>query len=233
VTRAAHLVARPVVERHKAFAPWDPRHATGRITTALWMGTLAAWLLPRSLDIATRVVAGWNVGAIAMLGLAWIIIVRADPSETHRRASSLDPGRTVVWLLVLSSSTASLFSAAVLMRHAKTLGGGEETLLVALALCAVVTAWLLTHTSYTLRYAHLYYRECDGIGGLEFPGGTPPCDFDFAYFGFTVGMCFQVSDVVVTSPTIRRTVLGHSLLSFVYNTVIVALALNLVFGLMS
>ena len=219
---------------HKAFAPWDPRHATGRITTALWMGTGTALVLPKSIDLATRVVAGWDVGACAMLSLAWLIIARADPSETKRRASSLDPGRTAVWLLVLLSSISSLFAATVLMRHAKTLGAEGETLLVMLALGAVITAWLLTHTSYTLRYAHLYYRDCGGgIGGLEFPGNKPPCDFDFAYFAFTVGMCFQVSDVVVTSPSMRRTVLGQSLLSFVYNTVIVALALNLVFGLLS
>jgi uncharacterized membrane protein len=97
----------------------------------------------------------------------------------------------------------------------------------------VVSSWCLTHTVYTLRYAHLYYRDdATGEGGLTFPGEDCPNYFDFAYFAFTVGMCFQVSDVVICSAAIRRAVLGHSLLSFAYNTAILALALNLLFGLL-
>jgi uncharacterized membrane protein len=72
----------------------------------------------------------------------------------------------------------------------------------------------------------MYYHH-GKAGGLEFPGEHPPCDVDFAYFSFTLGMCFQVSDVTVLSSRIRRVALGHALLSFVYNTVILALALNL------
>jgi uncharacterized membrane protein len=95
---------------------------------------------------------------------------------------------------------------------------------------AVVAAWGVTHTAYTLRYAHLYYRDAGGEGGLVFPGDDKPRDLDFAYFAFTIGMCFQVSDVTISSPIIRRGALGHSLLSFAYNTAVLALSLNLVFG---
>src|SRR5262249_25252673 len=119
------------------------------------------------------------------------------------------------------------------LRRAKGLSPSEEAMFVGLCLAAVGSAWMLTHTAYTLRYAHLYYRDDgEGEGGLTFPGSQDPAYFDFAYFSFTVGMCFQVSDVMITSPLIRRAVLGHSLLSFVYNTAIVALSLNLVFGLL-
>ena len=93
-------------------------------------------------------------------------------------------------------------------------------------------SWTLTHTAFTLRYAHLYYREDDeGIGGVDFPGGAMPTYMDFAYFAFTVGMCFQVSDVQVTSHQIRRAVLLHATMSFLYNTAILAFVLNLVFNL--
>ncbi len=93
-------------------------------------------------------------------------------------------------------------------------------------------SWALTHTAFTLRYAHLYYREdAEGVGGVEFPGGARPSYFDFAYFAFTIGMCFQVSDVAVSSPQIRRAVLLHATLSFLYNTAILAFVLNLAFGL--
>jgi uncharacterized membrane protein len=107
----------------------------------------------------------------------------------------------------------------------------REPWLLPLCLVSVIVAWALTHTSYTLRYAHLYYRDDkEGEGGLAFAGDRKPDDFDFAYFAYTIGMCFQVSDVAISSPQIRRAVLGHALLSFVYNTVILALALNLFFG---
>ncbi len=99
-----------------------------------------------------------------------------------------------------------------------------------MCLTSVALAWGLTQTAFTLRYAHLYYRENDGVGGVSFPGQDQPTYFDFAYFAFTIGMCFQTSDVCVTSPTIRRTVLLHAIISFVYNTAIIAFVLNLVFG---
>jgi uncharacterized membrane protein len=95
----------------------------------------------------------------------------------------------------------------------------------------VAICWALTHTAFALRYAHLYYREdAEGVGGVDFPGKGAPTYFDFAYLAFTIGMCFQVSDSAVTSPQIRRAVLLHALLSFVYNTAILAFVLNLVFG---
>lgn len=85
--------------------------------------------------------------------------------------------------------------------------------------------------SYALRYAHLYYRDDDeGIGGLAFPGGEDPCLSDFVYFAVVLGMCFQTSDVCITSRQLRRAVLFHSLLSFAYNTAILALTMNLVFA---
>ena len=87
---------------------------------------------------------------------------------------------------------------------------------------SVVAGWALTHSVQTLRYAHLYYRGT-AEGGLAFPGDQPPDDLDFAYFSFTVGMCFQVSDVAVTRPELRRIVLLHSVISFVYNTGLLAL----------
>jgi uncharacterized membrane protein len=103
-----------------------------------------------------------------------------------------------------------------------------------LSIVSVGIAWLVTHTAFTLRYAHLYYREDrEGIGGLEFPGGARPNYFDFAYFAFTIGMCFQTSDVCISSSQLRRAALLHALVSFAYNTLILALVLNLVFALVA
>jgi uncharacterized membrane protein len=214
-----------------------PRSAAGRlgwgIATGFAVAILAGVACP-DFGGALRIVAGWDAGGVAILGLAWWLILTANASEMRRRASTVDPGRRVVGATVLLGNVFSLFAAVVLLRRAEHLAPTRVALLSGLCLVAVVIAWFLTHTAYTLRYAHLYYRDDEeGIGGLEFPGKEPPDALDFAYFAFTLGMCFQVSDVPVTSRQIRRAALGHALLSFAFNTAIVALALNLVFNLLN
>jgi uncharacterized membrane protein len=207
------------------------RGATGRLLLALAVGLATAGLWPAEHSLPVRVIAGWDAGSLTLLAFVWGVILTADPQKTCVRAASADPGRTVVWVLVLVASSVSLFSGAVVMRHARAIDPQRSPLLIALCLVAVVLAWSLTHTAFALRYAHLYYRDDDeGEGGLTFCGDRKPDDFDFAYFSYTIGMCFQVSDVSVSSPRIRRAVLAHAVLSFSYNTVIVALVLNLLFG---
>lgn len=176
---------------------------------------------------------GWNVASVVFAGFAWIRIMTNDAKATRRSAAAEDPGRTLVSALALLASAFSLFSALMVMRVARQVSHEVRDIRVGACVFAVGMAWVLTHTVYTLRYAHLFYRDDhEGVGGLDFPGGAPPSYLDFAYFSFTVGMCFQVSDVAVSSPQIRRAVLAHAILSFVYNTTIVALVLNLVIGLM-
>jgi uncharacterized membrane protein len=94
---------------------------------------------------------------------------------------------------------------------------------------AVAAAWLLAHTAFALHYAHLYYRYRGRPGGLTFAGGAPD-DGDFAYFSFTIGMTYQTADVTITGRGLRRVALAHALLAFVFNTLILALAVNVLFG---
>ena len=165
--------------------------------------------------------------------LAWaLIFAHRRASGTRQKAAEDDPGRRAVWVIAILASGFSLFATALVLRSARTSGARVRgRLFVVLCLAAVVTAWALTHTAYTLRYAHLYYRDDhDGVGGLTFPGNTPPAYFDFAYFAFTIGMCFQTADVTITSRRIRRAVMGHAVLSFAYNTTILATAVSLIVG---
>ena len=134
---------------------------------------------------------------------------------------------------MIEASIFAFGANAVVLRNARACTGGTRSLYLVLCIVAVTAAWLLTHTAYTLRYAHLYYRDDgDGEGGLGFPDQAPPALIDFAYFAFTIGMCFQVSDVLITAKPLRRAVLFHSVLSFAYNTAILALAMNLLAGLL-
>jgi len=223
--------------------------AAGRLTVGVTVGVLTGTFWPAEHSLAARVLAGWDAGSVVVLLVVWSIVLTADARDTKRRAAAADPGRTAVWVLVVIASAVSLFAGAVVMRHASAIDPARRGLLIGLCLIAVTTAWTLTHSVFTLRYAHLFYRDGEGgddtgggehgggkhaskpgEGGLEFLGKKPPSDFDFAYFAFTIGMCFQVSDVGVSTPQMRRAVLAHSLLSFVYNTVILALSLNLLAG---
>jgi uncharacterized membrane protein len=215
----------------RAFARHDPRRALGRLLVALVLGLATAMAIPARFGSALRAIAAWDVAAVVMGTLAWLFILPATVENTRRRAAADDPGRRAVGGLVVLASGFSLLATAVILRQARACPPEMRDLFVVLCAAAVVSAWLLTHTAYTLRYAHLYYRDDDeGEGGLVFPGDTRPAYLEFAYFAFTIGMCFQVSDVGVSSRQIRRAVLGQSLLSFVYNTAILATAVNLAVG---
>jgi uncharacterized membrane protein len=215
----------------RAFARHDPRQAAARLLIALAFGLTTALAIPERFGLPLRAVAGWDAAALAMGALAWWLILHASDSETRRRAAADDPGRRAVWILVTLASGFSLFATTVVLRDARTRAPDARDTFVVLCVVAVVSAWVLTHTAYALRYAHLYYRDDDGgEGGLVFPGEGAPAYIDFAYFSFTLGMCFQVSDVTISSRLIRRAALGQGLLSFAYNTAILATALNLVLG---
>jgi uncharacterized membrane protein len=221
-------------QRDRAFARHDPRQARARLLIGAGAALVTALCIPARYGLALRLVGAWDVAALAMLLLALPLILRAGPDETHRKAADDDPGRHAIGALIIVSCAVSLLGTAIVLRQARGLPPQTRALFVVLCVLAVASAWTLTQTAYAMRYAHLYYRDHAGsVGGLEFPGGTHPSYLEFAYFSFTVGMCFQVSDVAVSSRLIRRAVLGHSLLSFLYNTVILASAINVTLGVFS
>jgi uncharacterized membrane protein len=217
-------------QRFGPFALLDPRWAAGRVVLSAIAGVIGALAIRPHFGWAVRAVSGWCVGATLLLTLAWVVILSSNAEHTRRRSVQDDPGRFLVYVVVVVASSFSLFAAVGLMQHSQKMSA-HPGMLVGLCLWAVACAWCLTHTSFTMRYAHLYYRDDgSGEGGLEFPGKLPPDDLDFAYFAFTIGTCFQTSDVCITERVIRRSVLLHGVISFAFNTAIIALALNLAFG---
>jgi uncharacterized membrane protein len=215
---------------HVPAAFWSPHRAVGRLLLGVVAGVVVAAILPGPVGAPLRTVAGWDVAALVLLVLVWRIILAAGPEETARRAAAEDVGRSFAWAVAVLGSTVSIFAATVALRNARSMAPLAERELALLCLVAVATAWLVCHTTYTMRYAHLYYRDDGDLGGLGFPGTEMPCLLDFAYYAFTIGMCFQVSDVTVTQNRMRRATLGHALLSFAFNTAVLAMALSLLFG---
>ena len=220
------------VDEKRFYRRLDPRRATLRLLVGIVIGVVPSALLSNGHAWEFRLLLGWDASAFALLSFIWFIILTADPHETRCRSASADPGRTATWVLVLIASGFSFFAGAFVLKNLHKTQPAPEPWLLPLCLVSVIVAWSLTHTSYTLRYAHLYYRDGrEREGGLGFPGGEHPAYIDFAYYAFTVGMCFQVSDACISSAHIRRAVLLHAVISFAYNSIILAFVLNLVFGL--
>jgi uncharacterized membrane protein len=181
---------------------------------------------PGATPLQLRAMVGWDAMALTLLGQCWRILYHSDARTTELRAGDQDPGGFAVFVIAVLSSLFSLFAATLVLRMMR--GQNCGSFWVVLALVSVALSWIVTHTAYAFRYAHLFYTGKVN-GGLLFPGTSTPCDMDFAYYALTIGMCFQVSDVQITDPEIRRASLGHALIAFVFNTTIVALSLNVMF----
>ncbi|MCU1457828.1 MAG: hypothetical protein JWL73_1920 [Actinomycetia bacterium] len=175
----------------------------------------------------------WDVAAAVFLVWVWSEIHHFGSEETRARARLEDPSKRSARLILLTASVTSLASVALALMKAQQSGGLETFMLTLVAVLTVALSWGSVHTVFTLRYAHLYYEEPQG--GIDFKSKTEtdPDFRDFAYVAFTIGMTFQVSDTDIQKRRIRRSVLGHAMLSYLFGTVIVAVTINVLAGLVN
>jgi len=211
-----------------------------KLLISLVSALIVFFIIHTNLSLNTSLVITWITYSSVMLGLYWSTILTAHPLEMKKIAKVQDSNRTLIFLFVLAAALASLFVVVLLLGSVKQLSGIELSLHVFLSVTAVVCSWALVHTIFVFRYAHLYYQnavkgsaDAKYTEGLEFPKEKEPDYLDFTYFSFVIGMTFQVSDVEISSKRIRRLALMHSLVSFAFNTVIVALSINIISGLIS
>jgi len=208
-----------------------------RLAIAGIVAVTAFLLAAKWFGSATQIVAAWDVFVVVDLSLAWWVILHADPSHLQETTKLQDSSRTAIFLLVLLAACAAFGSVAFILGPSKGLGGASFGLHLTLSVIAVVGAWLVVHTIFALRYAHLYYSRSnhtskEGSGkGLEFPGASRPDYLDFAYFSFVIGMTSQVSDVQISGRELRRLALAHGVLSFFFNVVILGVTISVMSGL--
>src|SRR6476619_6143101 len=206
--------------------PMPVRVVYGRPRTfiALALGVIVFFLLPDTRRLATRLIVGWDVFAALYLVLAYIMMLRCDTAHIRRSAVLQDDGRFLILLVTALGAFASL--AAIVFE----LGASKNSpAALVLAIVTIVLSWALVHTAFSLHYAHDYYRG-KKPGGLQFPSGDAHVDadyWDFVYFSFVIGMTAQVSDVGITDKIIRRTATVHGIISFVFNTALIALMVNI------
>ncbi|HEY2581676.1 MAG TPA: DUF1345 domain-containing protein [Mucilaginibacter sp.] len=213
--------------------------ANHHLVISLVVAAIVFFFIRNLYSVPVLILVTWISFALMVIIQDWMIILISHPREVRKIAKLQDSSRTTIFLFVLGSSLVSLVAIVFLLKSSKVHSGGAFHGHILLAITAVIVSWWLVHTIFTLLYAHLYYDtdtdagETRMIGGLEIPGNDEPDYLDFVYFSFVIGMTFQVSDIQISSRNIRRFALLHALMSFAFNTAILALSINVISGLVS
>jgi uncharacterized membrane protein len=213
-----------LVRFRKMSKPIRVVYARPRTFVAIAIGIAAFFLLPGSLRLVTRLLIAWDIFIAAYLLLVYIMMFRCGLAYIRRNAVLQDDGRFLILLVTALGAFASI--AAIVFE----LGESHRSVTdLTLATLTIALSWAAVHTTFALHYAHEFYRGAKP-GGLQFPSGDHDehADYwDFVYFSFVIGMTAQVSDVGITDKTIRRTATVHGIISFVFNTALVALMVNI------
>jgi uncharacterized membrane protein len=185
-------------------------------------GLVAVWQI--------GVLTGWCTGAAAFLLLVAREVAGSDAAQTRATATREDVSHVLADATLIAAAAASLVGVGFALVKASQYHGVTRAGVAGLGAVSVGLAWVTVQTIYMLRYARLYYDANDD-GGVDF-GGEAPDYHDFAYLAFTIGMTWQVSDTAITRRELRRTVLRHALLSFLFSTAFIAVLINVVGGLL-
>jgi uncharacterized membrane protein len=197
-----------------------------RFYACLALGAVV-FLLGYSLPPPVRVLAGGDAFFASYIAILSLIAARITPEELDRRAEIEDEGIALVVLVALVLTGFCVFAIITLL-HQKA---GVNPYAILLAVLGAPLGWFTLHAMMAFHYAYLFYSDPpkkEGGGGLAFPDTKEPGAADFLYYSFVIGMTAQVSDVQVCSTRIRRTTLAHSVVSFFFNTVLIAMAVNAV-----
>ncbi len=203
-----------------------------KLFICLFFGVMAFIITPTGTQSLVRVMIGWDTFSIIMVVFGWLTFFKTTAFQIRAQAKVQDENRIVIFSIVLIATLAGLIAVIILIITKKE-SHSESEYKIPIAVLGMLLSWLLIHTTFTLRYAHIFYGNQEEnadkhAGGLEFPKEAKPDYLDFAYFSFNIGMTFQVSDVEITSKRLRKLVLLHSLISFIYATIMIALTINVI-----
>jgi uncharacterized membrane protein len=207
-----------------------------RLFAGLAAGLLAAYVLPLSLRQSSRAVLAWDTGVIVYLALAALLFLSQRLDRMEADAEAQEEGEWTIFALTLAAVVFSFVAILNEFSGIKDMQPAMRSLHVSLVAATLFMSWLMTHVTFAFRYAHEFYAKDKGgpdvDRGLDFPGEKRPDYLDFLYFSLVLGMTFQVSDVDITARKFRRMAAVHGLLSFLFNTIILALTVNIAAGLL-
>ena len=210
-----------------------------RLFIAAGIGVVLWALMPAGWGELVRIIFAWDVAMTLHLVLSTIMMARATPDSIRQHAALQDESAPVILLLSAAAASASLCASIGLLSGYKDMPPGQQPVMLTLALYTIISSWFFLHSLFTLHYAHEYYgpddRDAnpDDRGGLQFPGDVDTPGFgDFAYYALTIGMCAQTSDTAVVTSAMRRLTILHAVITFFFNTAILALSINIAASLL-
>lgn len=217
----------------------DPFRHRPRLYICAAVVVLVYLAIPHDLPNATRALLAWNAGALLFIVLVCVMAARATNETMQAQAAAEDENQWVLLVIGTIAAGASLAAIVAELATVKDLVGWAKGEHIALTAVTILSAWAFIHLLFALHYAHEYYGDTlDETGmamedrkGLRFPGDRDPTYLDFLYYAFVIGCACATADVETLSPAMRRTTLGHGIVAFFFNTVILALTINIGAGL--
>ena len=220
------------------FGPFASRP---RLTSGIAIGLVAfsaSSLLGIELEASSRAILSWDLTCFWFVGLTLEHMRRQSLQSLKDHVAAQDEGQGIIVTVVMIAAVASLWAVGLELSYAKDAHGLAKSFRVGLAIGTVALSWFTTQLIFALHYAHEYYapdkttpEEDDVIGGLQFPGGQDPDNWDFVHFAVVIGVASQTADIAFTTQRMRRIGTVHSLISFSFNTAVLALTINLLAGL--
>ena len=217
------------------------RHLIGRprLLICVILGLVALGLMPDVWRLATRLLLAWNFGVLAYLASSAQMMMSTNGATIRRRARLTDESRFVVLALACLAAVASIIAIVAQLGQVKDMTGLLKGLHLGLVALTIVSSWTFIHIIFAQHYAHEYFieRASEAIlpenlrGGLTFVDTNQPHYSDFLYFSFVIGVASQTADITVCSRPMRKVALVHCVLSFFFNTTILALTINIAAGL--
>jgi uncharacterized membrane protein len=199
-----------------------------RLWSAVAIACMLAVILPDHISTVTRVLLSWDVGVISFLTLALFMFIGATPTHMHTRAVAQDDGALAVLAITIIAASATIVAIIIELAGVKHYEPSLRYLHFGLGMVTLLSSWAFIHTSFALHYAHEYYicKRQHTQQPLVFPEQPEPDYWDFLYFSFVIGMTSQTSDVAIVATTMRRLAMLHGIISFFFNTALLALAIN-------
>lgn len=202
-----------------------------RVYLAALVAAAAAVLLPPTIPGSIRAAIAADIGAFLYLVLGFHMMMTRGGALMRKRAARQDDSGIVILVLVLIAIALGFWTIFGVLGEAKQLSGTAKALYIALAAVTMLLSWMVTQVVFTFHYAHEFYRPDDTAeklsGGLQFPQDDSPDYWDFFYFAASIGAASQTSDVSIRTKALRRLVTLHAIMSFFFNTAVLALAINI------
>src|ERR1700689_2121663 len=202
-----------------------------RIWIGFAAGVLVYCLLPPAWSLISRVLVAWDCGVTLFLALVYVWMVGLSAQQICSRYIEEDESAPVILVVVTLAALLSLAAIVEPLATLRHVAGRERLWHFALASATLIDSWLLVPTMFTTHYADMFYSVDEKNRPLLFPETDMPVFWDFAYFSFTIAAACQTADVLTTRGSIRKVVVAHELISFLFNASILGFAINVTAGL--